>query len=219
MRVCVGVWRRSTRGSPGAHCGEAAGCWPAALGIPRRAGGRGGFAWSCPRGADVGAALGVLMAKPLAQPDCGGAPRRTNASDSAAGESGAGKKGPGEGAAGGGSCSLCAHPWPQPLVYLCGFSRQPWGAGRARGGGRVCASAAPAGNASSACEAAAAAGREAAELRCTAETAPPRRSRPLLCQKAALSGLLVSSAGSRFESLRTEFHFKEGCVTSLALYV
>lgn len=33
------------------------------------------------------------MAKSLAQPDCGGAPRRTNASDAVAGESGAGKKG------------------------------------------------------------------------------------------------------------------------------
>lgn len=93
MRACVGVWRRSTRGSPRACRRQDAACWRAAPGIPRRAGGCGEFAWSCPRGADLGAALPALMAKPLAQPGCGGAPRRTNASDSAAGESGAGKEG------------------------------------------------------------------------------------------------------------------------------
>lgn len=50
MRACVGVRCESTSGSPGA-------CWRTAPGIPRRGrGGRGGFAWSCPRGAELGAA-------------------------------------------------------------------------------------------------------------------------------------------------------------------
>lgn len=50
MRVCVGAWRRSTRGSPGAHRGEDAGCWRAALGIPRGAGGCGGSLGPGPEG-------------------------------------------------------------------------------------------------------------------------------------------------------------------------
>lgn len=87
--ACGGDPRAVRRGSPG-------GCWRTAPGIPWRAGGRGTAAWSCPRGADLGAALPALMAKPLAQPCCAGAPRRTNAPrrgaepGSAAGESGGG---------------------------------------------------------------------------------------------------------------------------------
>lgn len=162
--MCVGVWRRSTRGSPGAHRGEAAGCWRAALGIPRRAGARGGFAWSCPQGADLGAALPALMAKPLAQPQCGGAPRRTNASDSAAGESGAGKKGRGWVA-----LTHCALT-PGPKLYFI-FVASLGSPGvlvvREEEGGFVRLQR-PREMRASACEAAAAAAREAAEPRCSA---------------------------------------------------
>lgn len=110
-----------------------------------------GFVWSFPppppppRGADLGAVLPALMAKPLAQPCCGGAPRRTNASrgsaepGSAVGESGAaagcwercGHRTDGAGAdspcgavcafparLSGSSYSLCAPPSFQVLAFL-----------------------------------------------------------------------------------------------------
>lgn len=89
--VCGGAPRVVPPGLPAERLRLLAGCpgHPAGGQGPRRV---------ClvlpPRGR-AGAALAALMAKPLAQPDCGGAPSRTNASDSAAGESGAGEEGRG----------------------------------------------------------------------------------------------------------------------------
>lgn len=152
MRACVGVrwsWTSgSSRGSPRLHPGiapEMAPGHPAEGRGPRR----GLFGPSPPppppRGADLGAVLPALMAKPLAQPCCGGAPRRTNASrgsaepGSAVGESGAaagcwercGHRTDGAGAdspcgavcafparLSGSSYSLCAPPSFQVLAFL-----------------------------------------------------------------------------------------------------
>lgn len=74
------------------------------------------------------------MAKPLVQPHYGGAPRRTNASDSAAAESGAGKKGRGV------AFTLCALT-PSPNLWLI-FVASPGSPGvvaaREEEGGFVC---------------------------------------------------------------------------------
>lgn len=85
MRACVGVREGRRRGlGRGQLAGLelAGGLIP---GIPRS---RDGRSWSCPRGAEPGAALAALMAKLLTQP-CGGEAPRTARTGSAEGERGA----------------------------------------------------------------------------------------------------------------------------------